>query len=368
MARPRRTLTISAGRMEGTTPLTPCGPRACRHARGRGTPTGCGRRGSAVRWTLAAALIACWGAAPSSASADDVTPGRRVALTFEERQVRIDIRDGAQSTPFATYVFVDEAISRPYFCNLHTPSGRLVTRPRPLGPGDLDDHPDLHPGLWLAFGDLNGSDFWRLKAPVRHVGFVEPTQVPAETVAFAVRNQYIDSNGAIIANEVCQLGIALVPQATRLDWDSRFTPVDTHLEFGDQEEMGLGVRLASDIAEVRGLGGLLTDSAGRSTARNVWGQSAQWCDYSGVVAGQPVGVTIAGHAQNVRPCWWHARDYGFVAANPFGRAAMRQGAPSRIIVQPGEELRLRFSVLIHDGRPGDGYDPQSLLEPHEELE
>ena len=28
----------------------------------------------------------------------------------------------------------------------------------------------MHPGLWLAFGDLNGIDFWRNKAPVRQSG------------------------------------------------------------------------------------------------------------------------------------------------------------------------------------------------------
>ena len=31
---------------------------------------------------------------------------------------------------------------------------------------DLDDHPTMHPGLWLAFGDINGADFWRNKGRV----------------------------------------------------------------------------------------------------------------------------------------------------------------------------------------------------------
>jgi len=50
---------------------------------------------------------------------------------------------------------------------------------------------------------------------------------------------------------------------------------------------------------------------------------------------------------NFRPCWFHARDYGLLLANPFGRRAFRKGPPSKVVVKPGESLRLRFAVLLH---------------------
>ena len=53
------------------------------------------------------------------------------------------------------------------------------------------------------------------------------------------------------------------------------------------------------------------------------------------------------HPGNFRPCWWHTRDYGFVAANPFGRAAFRAGPSSKVVVEPGAPLRLRFGILVH---------------------
>ena len=235
----------------------------------------------------------------------------------------------------------------------------MVTRPLPPGPDDLSDHPLFHPGLWLAFGDLSGQDDWRLKAPVRHREFLEEPAGGKGRGTFTVRNRYLsEQNQRGIGEEVCRYTIVATPTATTILWDSTFSPAgDEPLVFGDQEEMGLGVRLATAMAENQKQGGLLTNSNGQSTAAKVWGQAAAWCDYSGQIDGKAVGMTIAGHPDNFRPCWWHARDYGFMTANPFGRQAMQQGEPSRVVVKPGEDLRLRFAVVVHNGRPEEGYEP-----------
>ena len=60
-----------------------------------------------------------------------------------------------------------------------------------------------------------------------------------------------------------------------------------------------------------------------------------------------VGMTILCHPDNFRPSWTHARNYGFMAANPFGRKAMNKGDESKVIVKPGESLRLRYGIWIH---------------------
>jgi hypothetical protein len=53
--------------------------------------------------------------------------------------------------------------------------------------------------------------------------------------------------------------------------------------------------------------------------------------------------------ENFRPSWFHIRNSGLMAANPFGRNAFTGGEKSRITIRPGEELRLRFGVLFHTG-------------------
>ena len=61
---------------------------------------------------------------------------------------------------------------------------------------------------------------------------------------------------------------------------------------------------------------------------------------------------------NFRSSWWHNRDYGVFVANPFGRAAMKQGDKSTVTVKRGENFRLRFGAAIHVGPefyPGAAY-------------
>jgi hypothetical protein len=98
--------------------------------------------------------------------------------------------------------------------------------------------------------------------------------------------------------------------------------------------------------------GTIRDSEGRTNEKQIWGNSAKWCDFSGVTADQLVGLTIFCHPGNARPSCFHARDYGLLVANQFGRKAFRKGAPNQIIVRPGQKLQLRYGILIHSG-PAD---------------
>ena len=59
-------------------------------------------------------------------------------------------------------------------------------------------------------------------------------------------------------------------------------------------------------------------------------------------------------SKNFRESWWHNRDYGVFVANPFGRAAMKQGTKSAVSVNKGESLRLVFGAMMHDA---NNFDP-----------
>ena len=53
------------------------------------------------------------------------------------------------------------------------------------------------------------------------------------------------------------------------------------------------------------------------------------------LTGNWVGMTILTSPKNFRPCWSHARDYGFVAMNPFGLNAFTKIAKNDIVVKKG---------------------------------
>ncbi len=294
----------------------------------------------------------------------------RITETPGGLQLQIDDK------PLATYVYDDPAISRPYFAHVRAPDGAAVTRSQPPVPGeDLVDHPTFHPGVWLAFGDLSGADDWRLLAPVKHIDFVEAPQGGPGLGTFAVRNRYFGnaSSDAAICDELFRCEVRTVPLGYLMIWDSTLSS-DREFSFGDQEEMGLGLRIATPLRAQRQAEGAIPagngeilDAEGRRNEREVWGNDADWCDYSGVVDGLRVGMTILCHPDNFRPSWFHARDRGLLVANPFGRAAFHKGEPSRVIVKPGESLRLRYGILVHSGPEDEKPDFAAVLRQYVEL-
>jgi hypothetical protein len=274
---------------------------------------------------------------------EDRGPVEIAAVAVQQGDGMLGITIGGQ--PIAEYVFKDDEVRRPYFRHLRTRSGVQVTRNHPPVKGqDLDDHPTMHPGLWLAFGDLDGADFWRNKERVRHVRFLEQPKGGPGIGSFTVRNIY-EADGRPICTEECAITISVQPDGYLLDWASTFRSEQSGFTFGDQEEMGLGIRVATPLAVVKG--GTITDSVGRNNGEQVWGKQADWCEYSGTLNGRHVGIVLLPHPQNFRRSWFHARDYGLLVANPFGRNAFTKGEKSRTSVDEGDDFRLRFGVLVY---------------------
>ena len=260
----------------------------------------------------------------------------------------------------ASYVTNDPAITRPFWCNLKTLTGRSVTRSHPPAPGDLDDHATMHPGIWIAFGDVSGNDYWRLKAVVRHAGWGEPPSVVDGVVRLTARNEYlIAGRSDVLMEDTTHWTARPVADGWLLTAEARFVPRsdDAKAVFGDQEEMGLGVRAATAIAERTGMGRTVRDSEGRETAAGVWGKSATWCDYAATTDTNRFGFTIYPAADNFRPCWWHVRDTGLMVANPFGRKALTAGELSQVSISSAEPLTLRFAIRIYDSAPTGAAGP-----------
>ena len=269
-------------------------------------------------------------------------------IRFAQKDGRLFLSQAGQSV--FEYVTRDDKVRRPYFRHLHTPSGIRVTRHHPPVEGsELADHPTMHPGLWMAFGDISGADFWRNKGLMRHVKFLKKPTVENAVASFAVRNSY-ESDGKPICTEDCEIQVIFnsVPQCqgTLITWTSRFTPAGDSFYFGDQEEMGLGIRVATPLTVVKG--GTIRDSEGRENGKEIWGKQADWCEYTGAMNGKRVGIVLMTGVKNFRRSWFHARDYGLLLANPFGRNAFTKGEKSRVEVKTGGKLRLRYGVFLYD--------------------
>jgi hypothetical protein len=254
---------------------------------------------------------------------------------------------------FATYVWKDDLIPLPHFKQVNAPNAHQVTRKYPTDPvlnKNNDDHATYHPGIWLAFGDINGHDFWRNKARVRHMGFVAEPEVKESTVTFTVKNAY-ESGDTIVCYEICAYEIRIVESGYLLNARSTFSSPDSDFTFGDQEEMGLGIRLATSLTVAHGNGSILNSEGGANEA-GTWGKSADWCAYEGSIDGATTGAMLIPHPDNFRKSWYHSRDYGLLTANPFGKKAMTAPNDSAVqndstSVSKDKEFTIGFSVLVY---------------------
>jgi hypothetical protein len=279
------------------------------------------------------------------------------AVAFATHDEHIDISIGGQRV--ARYVLRDKQVLRPYFTAVATITGRQVTRNHPPKEGqDPTDHAAMHPGIWLAFGDLGGEDFWRNKGRVVHGKCVEQPKAAGQRGSFVVENEYLAAQGErSLCRERCRWSVVVAERGWWLLYDGEFAAAVDNLAFGDQEEMGLGVRLATGLTVAKG--GAILDSAGRQNEKSVWGQQADWCDYAGTIDGRQVGVALVPHGENFRPSWFHVRDYGLMVANPFGRNAFTRGEKSRIEIRRDKPLRLRFALFVHESA-GESVDRKGV--------
>ncbi len=247
-------------------------------------------------------------------------------------------------------------VQKPYLYPVNSARGVSITRGYPMDsrPGEAKDHPH-HTSLWFAHGDVNGHDFWHGPHGERIV-HVESQVLPTTPSKLNPGVQSIfewrDPDGEVICTEQRIMRVSADQLTRTIDFDLTLIATDEQVTFGDTKEGTFALRLAPTL---RLTGGAAQGSARNSegvTGKDVWGKRAKWIEYSGPIGGETVGVVIFDHPDNPRhPTWWHAREYGLVAANPFGRRAFegkRQQAGD-IVIQKGESIRLRYRIVIHDG-------------------
>jgi hypothetical protein len=278
-------------------------------------------------------------------------------LRIEKGDGRLTIHH--RDTPLAVYVYQDAEILRPYFTDVHSLTGRRITRTHPPKEPEATDHPTMHPGIWLAFGSLGPGDYWRNKGRVEHVAFVDEPKADDDVVTFRVKQRYV-ADGQTVCEEVCRHTIRVREEGWWLRYDSEFRGGPKAV-FGDQEEMGLGVRMTAKLC-VKGGQGRIRNDAGDVNEAGVWGKPARWCDYGGLVDGRRLGAVVVPHPENPWTSRFHVRDYGLMVANPIGQKAFKVDFPEIRVIDPAEPLRLRFDVFVYDVLDGADLNLPEIIE------
>lgn len=292
----------------------------------------------------------------------DSVAGSDYRLEHDETAGTLKLLDGEFEV--LTYSYRDARVRRPHYASVRAGGGTPVTRHWPPRPGkDPVDHDTIHPGIWLAFGDVNGVDFWRGQGEIRHLRFLEPPRVTPDRLTFVEESAFLDGEKTLLVQRA-RHEIHRRPHGLLLLLDVQFR-AEERVDFGDQQEMGLGIRLATPL-RVKGGNGRIIDSEGRRNEKEGWGRQAAWCDYSGVIDGRRTGALLVPDPRNFRKSRFHSRDYGFTAANPFGDHDFGRGPERHTIIGTGKQLRLRFGLRVYSLPEPEPVDASRMA--HEVLE
>lgn len=283
---------------------------------------------------------------------DKATTQRRVSISQLEDRLRIDI-DGRL---FTEYFYKD--VPRPYCYPVIGPDESPMTRNWPMKttPNEEHDHPH-HRSLWFAHGSINGHDFWSEEkdfGKTVHVAFTE-IKSGKKFGEIKSRNNWVTRDGTVVCTDDRTLRIyePANPAERVFDFDITLHASNGPLTFGDTKEGTMAIRLAETMRLKGAVGrGHIINSEGVRD-NETWGKRADWCDYYGPVNGKTVGVAIFDHPQNPRhPTWWHVRDYGLFAANPFGEhdfEKLKDKTAGNLTVPAGGNLTFRYRFYLHEG-------------------
>ena len=269
-----------------------------------------------------------------------------VQLKEESETITVTLND----RHFTTFRYA-KAQFRPYFFPVLGPNGREVTRGET---SDISKDHVHHRSLYVAYGEVNDVDLWGEGSNSGRVvpqGFTQK-QGGAVVGRLYTENSWQTQAGEVLMADVQNFRIYNLPEdAALLDLDLSFIASVGDVHFGDTKEGGIiSIRVhpsmnASD-------GGKIENAFGGLNEAETWGKRANWCDYSGVVDGTPVGIAVFDHIVNPRyPTYWHVRNYGLMGSNIFGGNSFERD-PSKdgsYTLKQGEEMHFRFRVLIHAG-------------------
>lgn len=260
--------------------------------------------------------------------------------------------------PFTEYRHAD--VPKPFFYPLLARGGVHMTRHFPMRTDRNDEERD-HPhqrSLWFAFGSVNGVDFWTEGDKAGRIVHGRISDVVSGPVfgSFTATNEWRDAGGRVLLRDERVFRVYATPDQRLIDYEVTLIASEGPVTLGDTKEGMMAIRVAPWLCLTgKKPTGHIVNSAGQRDAV-AWGKRAAWVDYFGAFddasPARTLGVAIFDHPSNLRhPTWWHARDYGLFAANPFGQHDFEGKPPGTgdYRMESGEALTFRYRIVIHEG-------------------
>ena len=268
-------------------------------------------------------------------------------------------------------------VAKPYFYPINAAPEVIVTRGWPMVKGlpkETTDH--VHQkSAWFCHGDVipegielktkskdvhvKGVDFWS-ETPGH--GKIECVKI-LECLEFIngasveTLNEWKSADGVKILDEKRSIRFSVSPEGRLFEIDIDLHASVCPITFGDTKEGSFGIRVSDEI-KAKGGNGHYMNAQGKKNEKEVWGRISDWNDYVGKIGDVTAGIAVFDHPSNKHRACWHSREYGLMAANPFGRSVAgfpdQKGKTDLVKLAKGEHLKLRYAIFAHTGDTESG--------------
>jgi len=306
--------------------------------------------------------------------------GQEITLIDKASDNRMDVMiDGKL---FTSYCWPDN-VFKPILYPVITSAGSEITRGYPIKPktGERADH-SHHTGLWLTYGNVDGSDFWGNGSKglgiqndnggvIKHLKIEKVSDGMGKAAMLTVES-WTDKSGKELLREFTEYHFMVSGCTRMIDRITTLTAGENEVSMPDTKEGMFGIRVARELelpsegeitlygadglatkvkeASNEGISGNYRSSEGVS-GLEVWGTRAKWMNLYGNIGDDKISLVICDHPKNPSyPSYWHARGYGLFAVNPFGWNDFTKGKEQlNFSILAGQSVTFRYRVIISSG-------------------
>lgn len=271
-------------------------------------------------------------------------------VKLKDRKGKVRVEIGGKH--FTDYVY--EGRTKPLFYPVINSDGTRMTRDHPFKetPGEAKDHPH-HESVWYTHGDVDGVSYWHHG---EKCGTIHQTALKASGNGITTVNEWRKPDGSVQLTDHRYIEFGTIKGARVITFTITLKATHGDVTFGDTKEGSMGIRTHPSLRLTNGKGvttanGQARNSAG-GTGKDIWGKKAAWVAYWGKVDDKPVGVAIFDRPTNPRhPTTWHARDYGLVAANPFGLRHFqgKKNGEGKMTIKKGNFVTFTYGIVFYEG-------------------
>ncbi|GHT44502.1 hypothetical protein FACS189454_02080 [Planctomycetales bacterium] len=307
-------------------------------------------------------------------------------MIFAADEVTLQKTDAGYSVLIAGKTFagyITDFAGTPIVYPVVGPTGKKLTRDYPMqdlpDKSEEKDHPH-HRSLWFTHGAVNGLDFWTADRQTKQSRYkivhrkFSKAEIVNNTAVIETENDWLGKNGETICSDIRTLRFGTIGANRFIDFDITLKAEHDKVVFGDTKEGTFAVRVAETMRltakENTKENENKNENENKSGWRNqivnaegltddqTWGKRSAWVDYSGVVENETLGIAILNHPSSFRfPTYWHVRDYGLFAANPFGTHDFEKKKNDKhlgdLTLKKGETFSLRYRLILHKGSAKD---------------